>query len=292
MNQNKYGVRIPSVAGRFYPESSLTLKAAMETLFRENANKNYNSLSFKKKALAFITPHAGLFFSSKCQAAAYLNILKIQKPTTFIVMGPNHTGIGCSSISLKDFDTPLGIIRNNQLISKEIASCGIVVDEIAHEFEHSIEMQAIFLKYLSVMNNVELNIVPLIIGSQHDAIMLSEQIKKYLRKDVILIASSDFIHYGPDYNYVPFGPYKKEIISRYEQKTINKITEMDSKGFIKCVSEDSLTICGTHPIMCLLESLKPILKSVESKRLCYYHSADILPSKNSVSYAAIGFFSK
>jgi AmmeMemoRadiSam system protein B len=290
MNPNEYGVRIPAVAGQFYPESSVNLKSTIEKLFGEFTNENYDSFSFKKKALAFITPHAGLFFSGKCQATAYFNILKIQKPTTFIVMGPNHTGIGCSSISLKDFDTPLGIIKNDQLISKEIVSKGIVVDEVAHKFEHSIEMQVIFLKYLSIKNNVDFRIVPVILGSKEDAVLISSQIKEYLRNDVIFIVSSDFIHYGPDYNYAPFGPYKKEIISRYEQKAIERIVEIDPNGFIECVSKDSLTICGIYPILCLLETLNPISQKIESKRLCYYHSADILPSKNSVSYVAIGFF--
>jgi len=56
-------------------------------------------------------------------------------------------------------------------------------------------------------------------------------------KRVILIVSSDFIHYGPNYGYTVFGEYKKEVISEYDKKAITEITSINPEGFIREVNE-------------------------------------------------------
>ncbi len=291
-SSNIFGARMALVAGKFYELEETKLKLELDKLFNDS-NKGIglpDKGNLQKKVFGIIVPHAGLFFSGKCQAVGYSNFLDIRKNTTFIVIGPNHTGIGCSSISLKDFDTPLGLVKNDVLISKEIELAGICVNERAHSFEHSIEMQAIFLRYLSIRNGVELKIVPVILGSNEDGVLLSNRIDRLKDKEIVVVASSDFIHYGPDYNYTPQGSYERDIVSKHDSEAIDKIIGLDPKGFMDLVVRNRLTICGAYPIVSLLNYLNGIKQKLEPKLLCYYHSADVLPSKNSVSYASIGFF--
>jgi len=291
-------IRGVAVAGQFYPKSKEELNFEIAMLFRTIETSATTKES--KTCLGLIAPHAGFSFSGKCQAMAFSNIFNLGEPATFIIIGPNHTGIGSSSISLRDFDTPLGVIKNDKLLSQRLVSKDIEVNEIAHSLEHSVEMQVIFLKYLSIKNNVEFKIVPIILGSKDDAILLADTIRANVSfsshsKRVILIVSSDFIHYGPNYGYTVFGEYKKEVISEYDKKAITEITFINPEGFIREVNKNSLTICGTYPIYCLLKyfsDLKRKKREIYSKLLCYYHSADILASKNSVSYASIGFFER
>ena len=59
-------------------------------------------------------------------------------------------------------------------------------------------------------------IVPVIVGqiSTADVRKLAERLKKDLRDDDLVLISSDFVHYGADYDFVPFGaPVPPQLIT-------------------------------------------------------------------------------
>ncbi len=106
-------------------------------------------------------------YSGPVAAHSYLALSEEKKPDTAIILCPNHTGIG-SALSLMGegvWETPLGRVSIDEEISKSIfkASGMVDMDESAHAYEHSIEVQLPFLQYLY---GSTISIVPICMGLQ------------------------------------------------------------------------------------------------------------------------------
>jgi hypothetical protein len=107
-------------------------------------------------------------------------------------------------------------------------------------------------------------------------------------KNVVIITSSDFTHYGHNYHYIPFSTDVKKNIYARDQKAIDFIEKLDADSFIGYMDETQGTVCGAFPIAVLLKTLK----NAKVELLQYYTSADLEEDstyKNSVSYAAMVF---
>ena len=143
-------MRQPAVAGAFYPSLKSELVKEIEESFAKEAGMP--EFGNEKGLAAVVTPHAGYFYSGWVAAFAYREIAKsFKEPPTFVIAGPNHTGQGSAlSLSLQDWQMPFGVVKNDSEFGKlmQKKSRYIGLDETAHEFEHSIEVQLPFLQYL------------------------------------------------------------------------------------------------------------------------------------------------
>ncbi len=271
-------IRKPIVAGQFYPADKTDLI------------KEIQKYTEKRKAdediAAAIVPHAGYGFSGKAAGKVYSVLPKTE---TFIVIGTNHSTMGESiSISLQDFETPLGIIKNNLKFSKQLLQqlnyLGIEIDNETHKYEHSIEVQLPFLQ--QTQKNSDFKIVPILIG-YYDLDLCKKlakaiyEISEKLKTKIVILASSDFTHSGPAYG--------KKIDKNMDKKTIEKIKKLDSEKFLQ--ESKQTTICGAGAICVVLEFCK-LKNSKKIKVLDYYTSQDIIPSENWVGYAGIIFLKK
>ena len=95
-------VRPPAVAGAFYEGDPKRLRAQVESCFAENA-----PVPAKEKFIGAVVPHAGLMYSGHV-AAAFYGMAEL--PKRFIILCPNHTGLGhFAAINREgDWRTPLG----------------------------------------------------------------------------------------------------------------------------------------------------------------------------------------
>ena len=143
-------IRQPAVAGHFY-QGSLSALRGQVGHFMEPAVK-------KVKAFGIVSPHAGLVYSGSVAGAVYS---RIELPGTFVLIGPNHTGLGApvSLMSEGSWETPLGVVRINEDLASAILSRShrIHEDSMAHLREHSLEVQLPFIQYLKS----EFTIVPI-----------------------------------------------------------------------------------------------------------------------------------
>jgi hypothetical protein len=145
-------IRNPVVAGQFYSGSKEALTEEVGKLIRPS--------SPKEDAIGVVSPHAGYLYSGP---VAGMTLSSINPKLIYIIMGPNHTGLGSPfSLSASDtWATPLGNITINKTLSERIMkNCPeIVKDEFAHTQEHSIEVQLPILQALQE----NFTIVPIII---------------------------------------------------------------------------------------------------------------------------------
>ena len=289
------------VAGQFYYAEKTALNKQIESCFLHKLGPGTLPRAFlqQKKKIGMIVPHAGYQFSGPCACHAYKALVEVNKkdlPETFLLLGPNHTGYARTafSLSLENFETPLGLAENNSELAKGLieaaSSFGLQQDEIAHRFEHSLEVQLPFLQFCYNLVKANFNIVPIVVSSvDYDScIKLAKAIAPLLKeKKVCVIASSDFTHYGPAYGFLPFTKNIKQNLYALDKQAISCILKLNSQEFYKKAM--NTTICGYAPIIIGIEIAKK-LGAQKASLLKYYTSGDITNDySNAVGYASIAF---
>ncbi len=266
-------IRKPVVAGSFYYFDKDNLKNQLSRLFL--------GVSRKRKCKAVISPHAGYLYSGKTAAHA---ISSMRDFKDFIILGPNHTGLGeiFSIMSSGKWQTPLGYCEINSELAESIKECGFVKDDFfAHVEEHSIEVQLPFLQYM--FGNFRF--VPICImnvsfseGFMKECIALGDHIAKIIKdKNIGLIASSDFSHYLP-----------REVAKRKDEAAIEAIKELSVKKFFDVLRKEEASICGFGPIAVVMTAAEKL--KLKPKVIHASDSGDVTGDVSSVvSYYAIGF---
>jgi len=278
-------VRHPIVAGQFYPDDKEELNKEIEGSFKSGFGPGLLSKKRENDLIGIIAPHAGYVFSGQCAAWAYKEIAEAKLPDIYIILGLSHQGFR-TCVSLEDWETPLGVVKNDKEFGKELVKAGIKQDERAHAMEHSIEVQIPFLQFVSK----DIKIVPIIVSPDVDYKEVSEKIYQTVKKlgrKVCIIASSDFTHFGVNYGYFPFSNDVKENLHKLDNGAIEHIKKLDAVRFLGYVEDTGATICGKIPVAVALELSKK-LGSRKAKLLKYYTSGDISGDYSSmVGYGAI-----
>src|SRR3989344_956803 len=276
------GIRKPIVAGQFYPDDKAELEKQVKK-FLLVMGKEIK----KENAKAAIVPHAGYDFSGKLAGKAF-SIIPHKKD--FILLGVNHSGQGGKvCLSLEDFETPLGIVKNNKALGEKILTklkkekINAEINEQDHAPEHSLEVQLHFLQ----ISQKDFEIVPLIFNNleYEECRKTAEILSNFASDNICIIASSDFTHYGPAYRFAPFYQPEKNL-RKYDMDIALEILKNDPKGFYDKAKKS--TICGIYAISVLAEIAR--IKKWKAKLIDYYTSGDVLKEwSNAVGYAGIVF---
>jgi hypothetical protein len=292
-------MRKPIVAGQFYSADKTELDEEIKKSFKHYLGPRMPKVPLKeRKIYGCIVPHAGYIYSGACASHAYKELAELNKksfPDTFIILGPDHSGYGKAffSLTFDDFETPLGIIKNDTelgaKILQETSHLGLQEDKQAHKYEHSLEVQIPFLQFVAKIVKKEFKIVPIIISTlEYDKLIaLGSKLGELCKdKNVYIIASSDFTHYGYNYGFLPFPASEaKTRLKELDRKAINYILKLDSKAFYE--EAIKTTICGSGAIVTAIEACKK-MGSKKASLLKYYTSAEISKDYSSaVGYASI-----
>jgi MEMO1 family protein len=284
--------RIPLYAGQFYdPMFDRLNKEIEDSFFSERGPGDLPVKRSEKKMKAVVVPHAGYSFSGACAAWAYKEIAEAKFPKAFLLLGPNHHGLE-SGISIEDWKTPFGLVKTDKDLVREIKeNTDLDINEDIHVHEHSLEVQLPFLQFACRDRMHDIRIVPVMIGRDWDFKKIGEQLYEVIKdKDIIVIISSDFTHYGPSYSYVPFTTDVPERINALDKGAIDLILKLDTSGFKDYVNSTGITICGYMPILVFLAMMEQAGTKPRTELLMHYTSGDVLKNyKNSVSYASIIF---
>ncbi|UGV40897.1 MEMO1 family protein [Methanococcoides orientis] len=261
-------MRQPTVAGQFYPLSPKTLK--------KEVSKCFNGIEeTPRDVIGAVVPHAGYIYSGSVAANVYASL---PKADTYIFFGPNHTGYGSPvAMSQDTWKTPLGEIETDKDIGKLLAGSIIDMDEIAHRYEHSIEVQIPFLQHR--FGN-DFKILPICMGLQDEetAVEVGQEVARAAKesgKKVVFIASSDMSHYVP-----------VEHAERVDHYLIEAILDMDIPELYRRRSEENISACGYGPISAMLSAAKEYgAKCV--KLIKYATSGEVSGDPMVVGYAGI-----
>ena len=148
-------IRPPAVAGRFYPSEPARLNEELDSLLATGTQDR------KIRAQACLVPHAGYKYSGQVAGAVYS---RMEIPVRVILLGPRHYPRGASFAILSDgaWQTPLGMAPIDHLLAEKIMrACPLLrEDGVAHDSEHSLEVQLPFLQRLAP----SFGFVPIVIG--------------------------------------------------------------------------------------------------------------------------------
>ena len=224
--------RAPAVANQFYPGDPKVLSASLEGLIPRIDSR------LKTKALAVISPHAGYVYSGKVAGETFA---KTEIPQSVIILGPNHQGYGAPAALMATgfWEMPMGEVPIDSKLSQAILDESSLVepDDLAHRFEHSLEVQVPFLQKL----RDDLAIAPIVLShlrySQCEA--LGSELAAAIRKfgnPTLIVASSDMTHYET-----------RSSASAKDKMAIRHILALDPKGLYDTVHANKITMCGVIP---------------------------------------------
>jgi hypothetical protein len=261
ISDNNRKVRSAVFAGTWYPGNSTKLEATIKKYIT-----NAKSPELKDKLKAIIVPHAGYFYSGQIAAHAFKAIDKNYK--NVFLLGPSHRYPlkNASIMNVTHYSTPLGEIPLSPIAKKLLDSPIIDSINIAHENEHSLEIELPFLQVQ--LESFEL--IPILVGDI-DSSKFQTTLQKHLKPKDLIVVSADLSH---------FHPY--DTAKELDTFTINTIMNLDSKNIFQA------EIDAPHAVSTLLKIAKdngwtPILLSSGN-------SGDISGEKDEVvGYCAIGF---
>ena len=271
-------IRQPAVAGQFYQGSPSALRDQVGRFLVPEAKK--------VKALGIVSPHAGLVYSGSVAGAVYS---RIELPGTFVLIGPNHTGLGApvSLMAKGSWETPLGAVRINEDLAEAVLSKSrrIHDDTMAHLQEHSLEVQLPFIQYLKK----EFTIVPIqmmdtrletcIEVGNAIASAIAEcgtRSAEYKAGGILIVASSDMSH------YVSAATAKKK-----DHAAIKRILDLDAQGLYNTVRDEAISMCGYGPVVAMIAACKS-LGATKADLIKYTNSGDVSGDYDQVvGYAGI-----
>ena len=268
-------LRLPSVAGSFYPSDAAELSA----LIAGYTKKQTGATGVKVKAC--LVPHAGYVYSGHVAGAVFA---KIQLPKRIVILGVRHRppGSPAAIISQGAWRTPLGdaLIDEARAAALRSACPQLSEDAVAHSKEHSLEVQIPFLQVL----DPGFTFVPIVLGTLNfeTLVNVGEAIGRVLaaeKQDVLLLTTSDLNHYEDD------------ATTRVKDgKAIEQLLNMDARGLFDVCRKDDISMCGLGPAVAMLTALH-VLKSGKPELVRYATSAETSGDTEAVvGYAGMIFY--
>lgn len=288
-NENNVPSRRQAQAGRFYPADPNELSRQLDQMLAQAKS------DLAELPRAVIVPHAGYEYSGPVAAAVYSVFQKFPESsaaiTRVILLAPSHYAyLRGAVVNQASYQTPLGIypIDSQAIETLERQKFPRVENNTASTQEHSDEVQIPFLQ--KVLPQARL--VPVIIGEldAQNAESLALALSSIIDAQTIIVASSDFTHYGPRFNFAPkFNKDTRTGIAVLDRGAIDCILRTNSSEFVNYLDRTGATICGRNPITALLKIFElNHWPTSETRLIKYLTSGDITGDwGHSVSYAAI-----
>ncbi|MBN1368170.1 MAG: AmmeMemoRadiSam system protein B [Dehalococcoidales bacterium] len=265
-------IRLPVVAGRYYPEAAPELEALIKTMVDDNA--------IKENVLGMVVPHAGYPFSGPVVGAC---LSRINMADTFIIIGPNHTGRGKPFSIMTDgkWLTPFGAVDIDRELAKKLVATSKFLreDDEAHRLEHSVEVQLPFLQYFKK----DVKFVPIIttLSNIEAHRQIGKEIAKAIKdtkRNAIIMVSSDMTHYEPH-----------EEAKIKDELAIRAMLDLNEYELAKRIEGMNITMCGYAPALSLLAAMKE-MDGTRAELVKYQTSGDTTGDFDSVvGYAGILF---
>ena len=249
--------RLATVAGQFYNGNPERLKKQVEQYIVHGA--------VKEKVIAVLSPHAGLMYSGQIAGAVYSSI---RFPSTFLLLGPNHSGLGpnISMMSSGEWEIPTATFGIDDELARRITENVpfIVEDSQAHIYEHSLEVQLPFIAHSS--DNCRILPITFMRATIDDCAAAGRGIADAIRTsghEVVIVASSDMSHYEPD-----------AVARKLDKLAIDEILALNPEGLYSIVMREKISMCGLIPATVMLYAALE-LGAVEASLVKYATSGEV-----------------
>lgn len=262
-------IRAPTVAGRFYAGTATRLREDVEAAFRHRLGPGQVpdvNPTGPRDLVALVSPHAGYTYSGPAAAHGFAALAADGRPDVVVVLGPDHQGmkvpIAVSGASA--WRTPLGEVRVDAGLSRRLddADIGARIDDAAHQWEHSLEVQVPFLQ---VLLGEAWRLVAVVISDHRPEALrkFGEGLARILQDvNAVIIASTDFSH------YVSQAEAEQE-----DRLAVRAILDLDGEGLLATVEHRRISMCGSAPVAAALFAAAK-LGARSTRLLRYFTSGD------------------
>ena len=280
-------VRPSPIAGSWYPGDKASLTQALDGYFA-GVKLPAELREPPGRLVGLILPHAGYRYCGSV-AAHGAALIKPGAYDRVLLLGLSHRARlhGASIPTYTHYETPLGRVPlDRKVCDALLAKDGFQSIDRLHAQEHSLEILLPWIQ--SRLTSFEL--VPIMVGlvDASGAETLAKAIRPFLTERTLLVASSDFVHYGRRFQYTTREPDVPGFITRVDMGGVACIEKLDASGFLSYCDRTGATICGRGPIAVLINALSPDVKAV---KVAYAKSGDDGGDySNSVSYVSMAFF--
>ena len=225
---------------------------------------------------AVIAPHIDYHRGGPAYAWAYRELAERSQADLFVILGTCHAGMEHPfALTRKDYAGPMGDVRVDRdfvdaLAKRARQDC--FASELAHRVEHSIELQAVFLRYLFAGRR-DIRIVPVLTSFAHEALARGQRpeddprVRRFLDalaagvaatgRRVAFVAGADLAHVGPRFgDPEPISPEELKRVAREDGEMLATVEAGDAAAFFDSAARDGdrRRICGLSPIWALLRA--------------------------------------
>src|ERR1019366_7193238 len=190
-------IHISPYAGAWYPGEPPELTALLDDRFAQSSRRT-GAFPFTD-ALAFVTPHAGPAYSGTVAAAVYRALAHVEPERIVLLAFPHHGGLrGAAVPEVATISTPFGPVAIDTTLGGFVR---VAEDRVC---DHSFEIQLPFLQRAAPQARV----APLYVGrmTPDERARAADLLAAQWRPGTVILASSDFTHYGRGFGYTPFPP--------------------------------------------------------------------------------------
>jgi AmmeMemoRadiSam system protein B/AmmeMemoRadiSam system protein A len=272
-------------AGSWYPQDISGLERLLEDCWKRSCGRTGPLLN---GALGYVVPHAGPQYSGTVAAAVY-RLIEQQKPERVVVLAFPHRG-GLRGVAVPDvraISTPLGTV---ELDCESLLAFPSAPEECV--CDHSFEIQLPFLQKAAP----QARIAVLYVGrlSDEERRQAAATLAAAFSPGTVLVASSDFTHYGASFGFMPFpaDANAPRRLRELDTDCADAAGSGDASLFLATLETNGATVCGTGPIALLLDTLRLVsADGIYQSQLDYQTSGEITGDyRHSVSYAAQGYY--
>ncbi len=258
-------VREASHAGGAYESEPEALKQQLAGYMKE-----VPEIENTEKIRVLIAPHIDFHRGGVGFAHAYKRLVQQNPSDLYLLFGTAHQSqFSLITLTKKDFATPLGVMKTDKEFVEEFSqgvSLDLFQEEILHKNEHSVEFQAVWLRYI-LDEGWQGKIVPILCGSFHPFVIegksphennVAAQALDHLRNlienyqgEVTIIVGADLSHVGKRFgNQQGIPPSELDRVEREDGEVLETMLSGDAEAFYRSVAKnkDRNNVCGLSPI--------------------------------------------
>jgi MEMO1 family protein len=262
-------VREPSHAGSAYPEEPGELREAM-------AEWQGSEARVVEGLVGIAAPHVSPVGGWQSYQAAYSVLRPEHKERTFVILATSHYGESEKfGLTRKPFRTPMGEAANDTRLVDWLAKrapAAVEMEDFCHSFEHTIELNLIFLQHAL---GATVRILPILCGPFARSVYQGgkpeddDKAKAFLEAlgelreregdKLFWILGVDMAHMGARYQdrfSALANQREMELVDTRDRQRIDRINACDADGFWNLVQQnhDDLKWCGSSPFYTFLKT--------------------------------------
>ena len=268
-------------AGKAYPGDADGVLAAFAGYVADPTGPGSPGPPGRIRLHGLVAPHIDFHRGGPAYAWAYRQVVEAEEIDCFVVLGTAHAGLDGQPFTAtrKAYDTPLGPVSVDDEVLEAIVDrspVDLFAAEQAHRTEHSIEFQAVSLRWAERARGRgrEVRLVPLLASFVHECLVAGrdpgeavpvagvlEAVRSAMAvvpRRYCVVAGADLAHLGPRFgDPAPVTPADLARIESEDLALLETVRGGRPEAFFQAVRGDGdrRRICGLSPIYATLKLL-------------------------------------